>query len=325
MTHVLPMPDPPTNRLEFPAFVLPLLNQQLGGQILDENGKPVAGVQLQARAISHVVRPTAGVPDAWDVATISGRYLGFSQTDRDGHFFFDEVCEGPIQLTLSVQGPAILLETTGGTTNILLRLDLTRVNRVIFGNNLPPPLDPVVNITGTVRDPSGAPAAGTTIEWAKHGELPSVNTDSTGRYSIPWLKGANTLSLLARDEQRNLAATNELNSTITNVDLRLNPGLTISVKAQDADGRPIPSATGTLAFKGEYSQWSLSRVPARADEQGRIEFRGLPQGLSYITSVTSRGYSTETAEAPLEATRTNRLELPPAVLRVPDTEPDAGK
>jgi hypothetical protein len=124
--------------------------------------------------------------------------------------------------------------------------------------------------------------------------------------------------MLARDLERNLAAGHEIKGKPTNADLSLQPGLTLSIKVQDADGRPIPSATEALAFKLENTDWSLRRIPARADEHGVVEIKALPQGLIYSASITSRGFSTETVEAPLEATLTNHLELPPATLRVKD-------
>ena len=162
MFQQMPMPDPPTNRLEFPTMVLPLANQKLGGQILDTDGKPVAGVLVQAVAVTNVVKPLAGLPDAWEVVAVRGRFQGSRQTDSQGRFFFDEVCEGPIQLDISYQGPSVSAQTIGGTTNILLRLDLSNVNVRNNINNIMrgPAPNQVVRITGTVRDPSGAPAAG---------------------------------------------------------------------------------------------------------------------------------------------------------------------
>jgi hypothetical protein len=317
LSQQLQMPESPTNRLQFPTFVLPLANQVLGGQILDADGNPAARGLVQAWAISRVVHPVPGKPDAWDVQTVVGRTQGAAQTDSQGRFFFNAICEGPIQLTLLNLGPVVTVQTTAGATDIVLRLpnyrnDINNVGAV--------PAQAAVKITGTMRDPSGAPAAGVPVVWWNRGNVLET-TDPLGRFSITWPNGADHMVLLARDMERNLSGIRELDGSITDVDLSLKPALTISVKAQDAGGRPIPTATGTLALKLDKTimvfNWPL---PVRADEQGCIEFQGLPQGMSYSATITSRGFTTATVAAPLEATRTNRLQLPPAVLRVPDLE-----
>ena len=318
MNPSMPMPNPETNRLEFPTIVLPRADKKIAGQIQDADGNAAIGVTVQAWAISHVVRPLEGKPDAWDVDTVRFRSEGYARTDNQGRFLLDGVCEGPVELQLSIQGPAVTVQTTGGTTDIVLRLPNYRNNNNAGFNMGIVVADPVVKISGTVRDPSGAPAAGVTVAWGSHVNPQYVTTDSRGRYSISWPNGAGTLVMLARDEQRNLAASHEVDGTITNVDLLLDQGLTISVRALDTSGRPIPSALATLALVVKNSEWAITRGHAQADEQGRIEIKGVPQGMNYRCIVTSRGFGMVTAVLPLEATLASRRELPPAVLRVAD-------
>ena len=93
--------------------------------------------------------------------------------------------------------------------------------------------------------------------------------------------------------------------------LSLRTGLTLSIRVRDVSGRPIPSATGTLGLMLDNKGWNLSRTPARADEQGRIEMTALPHGWNYTATVTSRGFSAIRASVPIQATLTNYLECPP--------------
>ena len=325
MNQEMQMPDPHTNHLEFPTVVLPLLNQKLGGKFLDAGGQPVAGVIVQAVAFTNQYLPSSDKPDTWDVKPVFGRFQGSTQTDSQGRFFLDPVCEGPIQLNCNFQGAAFSAQTVGGNTNIVLRLNVR--NADVRNNNVPisaqgetvPAANPVLKITGTVRAPSGAPAAGVLIRlWGDYVNQEEVKTDSDGRYSLNWRKQASApqLVIIARDVEHNLAASHEIDDTTTNVDLSLEPGLTLSVQAQDVNGRPIPSATETLDVMG----WNLSRIPLKADEQGLIEIKALPQGRAYSATITSRGYNVAKAQAPAEETQTTHFEFPTAVLRVADRE-----
>ena len=324
MSRQMPMSAQPTNRLEFPTMVLPLANQKLGGQILDTNGRPVAGVTVQAVAVTNVVKPVAGQPDAWEVVAVRGRSQGSRRTDGEGRFFFEEVCEGPIQLDILYGGPSVSAQTIGGTTNILLRLDLGNVRN----NNVPRPApNPVaapkpatnagITITGTVRDPSGAPAGGVRLRlWGFPVNQEEVTTGSDGRYSLTWRKSGTSTQLVmfARDLEHNLAASHEIDGTTTNIDLSLQPGLTLSVKVQDVNGKPMPSARATFVFM----YWNLSQIPAVADEQGLIEIKALPQGRRYTATVTSRGYNAAEFQAPAEKTQTNHFDFPTVVLKAAD-------
>jgi protocatechuate 3,4-dioxygenase beta subunit len=318
MSQRMPMPDRPTNRLEFPTIVLPLANQKLGGQFLDSKGKPVAGASVQAFALTYQNKPSADKLDTWDMVTVPGRFQGSAQTDSEGRFFIDEVCEGLIQLNCFFQGYPFSAQTLGGTTNIVLRLDLSGVK--VLNNNVPrPAADPGVTITGTVRDPSGAPAAGLWLRlWGNALNQPEAKTDSHGRYSLALMKQLNApqFVIVARDLAHNLAASHEIDDTATNLDLTLQPGLTLSVKAQDVNGNPIPSAWGTLALMN----WNLSTTPVMADDQGVIQITALPQGRPYSATITARGYSVAKVNATAEQTQTNRLDFPIIVLRLADRQ-----
>jgi hypothetical protein len=319
MSRQLAMPPQPTNRLEFPTLVLEIRNQKLGGQILDADGKPFTRVNVNAVAFSNQFQLSAYQPDAWDARQVLGQSQGSVQTDSQGRFFFGEVCEGPIQLNLSVQGSSVSAQTIGGNTNIVLRLNLRDADvRNVRKVNVPmAAANPGVRITGTVRNPSGAPAGGVSLSmYGDYVNLEEVKTDAAGRYSLNWRKQASApqLVIFARDLEHNLAASHEIDGTITNVDLNLQPGLTLSVKVQDTNGRPIPSAWETLAFMN----LSLNQNRALADGQGLIEITALPKGLAYSAIINSRGFSVARVRVPAEQTRTTHIELPAAVLLVAD-------
>ena len=124
--------------------------------------------------------------------------------------------------------------------------------------------------------------------------------------------------VLARNAERNLAVIHDIDENTAHLDLTLQPGLTLTVKVQDADGKPIPTAMGTLVVRD--AGWNLNQMPVMADDQGLIEIKGLPPGQHYSGTITSRGYGLVNVDAPIEVTKTTHFELPAAVLRLADRE-----
>src|SRR3989442_1768980 len=108
-------------------------------------------------------------------------------------------------------------------------------------------------ITGTVRDPSGAPAMGVLVgfhpgSYPGASEYIEVKTDANGRYEIILQKKApelffaghinRTNSIMARDLERNLATIQEYAQTATNIDLTLQPAITLTGSVKNTKGVP---------------------------------------------------------------------------------------
>jgi len=294
--------DRQTNRLEFPAIVLAVANQKLAGKVLDVDGKPASGIMVQCYGVSQ--------PNAT------------AETDSEGRFSFDAVCEGPVQLNATLRSSpgdmqSANAQTAGGDTNVVLRLAQNRVNGRMVGAAAG------VKVAGTVRDPAGAPAAGVRVWlWPPAGNENEVRTDTNGRYSILWQKqyfgGGNAPLIVARDEEHNLSASHELEDAATNLDLSLQPGLTLVIKAQDVHGKPIPTAAATLFLYSGNMGTGFGRTPTKADDQGVIQFKALPQERSYMAAITAKGYGTTNLSAQTGETKTTRLEFPAVVLQAAD-------
>jgi hypothetical protein len=88
-------------------------NQQLGGWVVDAKDRPVQGAQVNLSGTNQ--------PD--DIAL----------TDFKGHFFFKQVCEGPVSLfayynmdgSVGSEVPKANVQAQGGDTNILVKIVLT--------------------------------------------------------------------------------------------------------------------------------------------------------------------------------------------------------
>jgi hypothetical protein len=93
--------DSETNRLELPPFVLKLADRLLAGQVLNENDKPVSGVNVTLNG--------ADQPE------------GNTTTDSKGRFHF-QVCEGRVQLFANSQATFAQAVAEAGETNVVMTL-----------------------------------------------------------------------------------------------------------------------------------------------------------------------------------------------------------
>ena len=172
---------------------------------------------------------------------------------------------------------------------------------------------PPLSLTGTVLDCSGEPAAN--VRLAVHPySSDETKTDPHGRFQINWASKDHGLHcLVARDWARNLAAASDIVATSRNLELHLQPGLTLAGQVADEDNRPIAEArlglTLTLRNSTTSTSTDLDKAPMQTDAHGRFEFAVLPQGRDYSVSVLAKGYGSARRSLKSVETETNRLEL----------------
>ena len=181
---------------------------------------------------------------------------------------------------------------------------------------------------GTVRYPSGAPAPGVLVEYypGHHdgaGHYAEVRTDAKGRYEIIGQKDMaiyngeiiETNSIMARDVKKNLAAVQEFHMITTNVDLVLQPAITVSGSVKDAEGAPIIGVELDLGFLAGRSNHRLEAQRTKVNESGQFSVSALPQGREYeIWYIAAIGYGSGNARVAAKDTQTNRYEFPTFVL-----------
>ncbi|MCX6925509.1 MAG: carboxypeptidase regulatory-like domain-containing protein, partial [Verrucomicrobia bacterium] len=193
-----------------------------------------------------------------------------------------------------------------------------RTNRIEIELNPPP------RIAGVVRDPSGTAMPGLALtvfpQWGRsEGE---VKTDARGRYELPWdpqrFGGSmQTPYLIARDVGRNLAAAQDIDASTTTLDLRLEPGLVVVGRVEDVHGKPLSNASVRVYLWSGNSGSQFDEKPIRTDAQGRFEATAMPPGRKYSLDATAKGYGSANENIQEDA-ETNRVELPPCVLKVAD-------
>lgn len=175
------------------------------------------------------------------------------------------------------------------------QLEPGQTNRLELEITSPP------KIRGTVRDPSGAPAANLSLQVfpalrAFGGE---AQTDTQGRYELAWNPGPASLlpilrrtkpCLLVRDAARNLAAAEDLDADMTTLDLRLEPGLMVAGRMEDAQGKPLAHIPVHLFLASAGGAFELDDQPIRTDKEGRFAIPALPPERPYRLSISARGY-----------------------------------
>jgi protocatechuate 3,4-dioxygenase beta subunit len=288
--------DTKTNHYEFPTFVLKRPDHKLAGQVFGLDGKPFAGANVRFSGEGQLDRWPP--PDA--------------KTDSQGHFAFDKVCEGRVTVSANsgyIQGD---VPAQGGDTNIVIRLG---VSLETFGQS-PSPLR---IITGTVRDPSGAPSPAVAISlFPVQGSAIDSESGSAGHYEFNWQANPalrETNWLLARDLKRGLVALHQVDKSTTNLDLTLQEGLTISTTVQDITGQPITNATAKVTIWADPRRgYLLNPQPMSRNDRGQFLLNALPRGLRYYLHIESPGYSFANLQAEADDTRTNLLEMPPTLL-----------
>ena len=284
--------DTKTNLLELPPIVLTPTDGEVSGQVLDADGKPAAGIEVQMFS--------------------SGMPTPRTTTDGNGHFEFHGVSRGALSFTagfpianssaLSNSGSA---RGKSGDTNIVIRL----------GTNHDPFASSVrVTTSGTVFDPSGAPASGVFVAMLPAGWSP-VRSDSSGKYTLQWqtmFVRTNKAVMFVQDPGHNWAATAEMDAKTTTLDIHLQPGLTLSGSVQDSRGKPVTNALVQLVPfpPDDMTKSTLNRqTPTNASARGLFSFAGLPRGVPYLVRASAAGYGTKDIRVSAADTKTKLLEL----------------
>jgi ankyrin repeat protein/protocatechuate 3,4-dioxygenase beta subunit len=223
---------------------------------------------------------------------------------------------------------------------VVNNIELGQTNHILI-QMIPPP-----RISGIVRDPSGAPASGVRVSFHP-GQYPmapfseETKTDEKGRYEMTIRQVSNrnffwdgvinpTNFVMAQELKRNLAVVQEfgtdertfngLGIIPTNLDLMLQPGITLSGSVKDSGGAPVTNATVDISMLSGHSFARLWPRPFKVDAQGSFTIPALPQGREYyfFQGITAKGYGTAGGQLKAEDSKTNHYDFPAFVLERAD-------
>ena len=191
-------------------------------------------------------------------------------------------------------------------------VELNKTNQATV--SLTPP-EAGVTVTGTVVDPAGKPVPEVAVTLFPFHEG-DHKTDAQGHFQLasnPRQFGGGNNSrgtVIVRDLARNLAVAVELEEDATNLNLRLEPGLTLAGRVNDPAGKPITNALVTFMFHTEQMGSTFGN-PARVDAAGRFEIKGLPAGRRYTVMVSAPGFGQATKAIEAADAEPKRVELEP--------------
>jgi hypothetical protein len=199
-----------------------------------------------------------------------------------------------------------------------VELESSPTNRLEIG------LAPLPKLTGVVRDSAGTPLAGVDLalwpEWRAKSK--GATTDANGHFVVTWNpqnqdNPNSELFLIARDLKRNLALAQAVDEETTNLDLRMEPGLTLAGRATDTKGKPLTNGEAQVMFWAEHMSAPLGKA-LQADAQGRFEIKALPPGSRYYGAfVSAKGYGSIFRTVTPEGD-SRRIELEPCELALAD-------
>ncbi len=183
-------------------------------------------------------------------------------------------------------------------------------------------------ISGVVRDTQGMPVGGATVSlmpWLGIDVVTNavVVTDADGAFAFETrpssmmggFRGQETLWLLVRQRERNLAAAVKIGETVESLNVTVTDGMMFSGRAVDTEGKSVPTAEVSLRLWLSHRGYS-QREPTEIDAEGCFEIRAVPRGYRCSVSVHADGYGEPSVEIEKDAAVRGRIELEPLVLRV---------
>ncbi len=173
-------------------------------------------------------------------------------------------------------------------------------------------------ITGIVRDDQGRPVEGVTMKVCPMGRQETVS-DAEGKFEVNWDPGSwhnrelPMMIFLARHKERNMAAALEIDENTRTVDVTLKPGVTITGKVVDPNGKGIPNASLLVMIRGQ--RWGSSiEHNLMADTEGRYEIKALAPESKYSVEASAKGFGRCQIEAETDQAVDHRLNVETIIL-----------
>jgi protocatechuate 3,4-dioxygenase beta subunit len=178
-------------------------------------------------------------------------------------------------------------------------------------------------ITGVVFDEQGKPIEGVEMEICPGGGRKEGISDAEGKFEVTydlvgWPSGRTpTIFLVGRHIQRNLAAAAQVDEDTRQLDMKLQPAVTLFGVIVGPDGKGIADAEVWTMLRGPQWGSTLGRKPAITDKEGKYEIMALPLEHPYNVYARADGYGeSHGEEISAENTADNRLDMGELTLTV---------
>lgn len=195
-------------------------------------------------------------------------------------------------------------------------------------------LKPLPALRGTCRTPDGVPVPNVRLSLLPSGR--SARTDAHGEFVLrdrfhQWThEQKRHVILLARDEANHRAAWMRVPEAAEDLDVVLEPGVTITTTAVDSQGQPIPNARASLIWGVDDASDIPNSTCLDKEGNGRITIPAIPLDMKGFLRITAKGHATTQVpldttgmQSPLEnptpiGSETRAIDLAP--VRLPDRE-----
>lgn len=175
-------------------------------------------------------------------------------------------------------------------------------------------------IAGVVRDETGKPIDGVRInimpEWAR-----TIRMYPQGRFELSWEPQSRPGRpfehyLVASHLERNLAAAVEINEDTRTLDITLMPGVILTGKVVDSEGKGIAGARIMTMLWGSTWGSSLPGGDVRTDAEGKFEVTPMPPNHKYSVTASGEGYSHSRVEIRADDAIRDQVEVGQLTLRL---------
>gem|GEM_PF-1114381 len=273
-------PDTEAGRVELETFELKLANLKIEGKVVDENDKPLSGVWIN---MSGDNQPRAN-----------------TNTDKDGRFAFNNVCEGQINIFCNYNdGRSGRVSVEGGDTNVIVKIG-ERINGGTRSTTKK------FKLSGTVNGTNGVPESGVLVTiFATYEGEKEVKTDTNGTFLLNWTVDSSqqrdiNFVLCARNKDLGLAVMQEITEDMTNITVQLQKAVNITGYVENDRKEPIKGAKVLQMLKmGNYFYRNFGET--YTDAQGHFQAMCLPVQGDFSFDVIAKGYGSGNQQLTIEA------------------------
>ncbi len=170
-------------------------------------------------------------------------------------------------------------------------------------------------ITGLVSDQESKPIEGVEMEVCPAGGREESVSDAEGKFEViydlgSWPSGRiPTMFLVGRHEERNLATAIQIDEDTRELEMKLEPAVTITGQIIDPNGKGIPDVEVRTMLHGPRWGSTIGRKATITDSDGKYEIKALPPEHTYSVYARAEGYGeSRSEEISTEAAEDNHLD-----------------